>query len=69
MGIYSSPELLDWFVKEFPKHSKQKLDIGKSCIRFKKPDQIPFDLIGLLMQKMSVEDMIKLYEEKIKKVN
>jgi len=50
MGIYSSPELLDWFVKEFPKHSKQKLDIGKSCIRFKKPDQIPFDLIGLLMQ-------------------
>ncbi len=46
MGIYADKDLLDWFVTEFPKHSKLKLDMGKSCIRFKKPEQIPFELIG-----------------------
>lgn len=46
MGIYSNPELLDWFVAEYPKHSKQKLDMGKSCIRFKKLEEIPYELIG-----------------------
>ena len=62
MGIYANPELLDWFVAEFPKHSNQKLDMGKSCIRFKKMDQIPFDLIGELMQRITVNDWIKCYE-------
>lgn len=62
MGIYTNPELLNWFVSEYPKHSSQKLDIGKSCIRFKKPDQIPFDLIAELMQKTTVEDWINQYE-------
>jgi uncharacterized protein YdhG (YjbR/CyaY superfamily) len=46
MGIYAKPELLDWFVAEFPKHCKSKLDMGKSCIRFKKIDDIPFQLIA-----------------------
>lgn len=67
MGLYAIPGILDWFVKEYPKHCKLKLDMGKSCIRFKKPEQIPFDLIGQLMKKISVEDWIKVYEEKIKK--
>jgi hypothetical protein len=62
MGIYSDPELLDWFVAEFPKHSKQKLDMGKSCIRFKKLDDIPYDLVGQLMSKMTAEDWIAKYE-------
>ena len=62
MGIYATPELLDWFVKEYTKHSKRKLDMGKSCIRFKKMDDIPFDLIGELMQKMSPKDWIGKYE-------
>jgi len=62
MGIYADKNLLSWFESEFPKHSKSKLDMGKSCIRFKKPDQIPYDLIGELSQKMSVEAWIKLYE-------
>jgi hypothetical protein len=62
MGIYANPKLLDWFVNEFPKHSKSKLDMGKSCIRFKKADQIPYDLIAELMQKITVEDWIKLYQ-------
>lgn len=67
MGIYANPELLEWFKSEFSKHCKLKLDMGKSCIRFKKPDQIPFDLIAQLMQKMSVADWIKCYEFNFKK--
>jgi len=67
MGIYSDPELLDWFVAEYPKHSKQKLDMGKSCIRFKKPEEIPCDLIGELMKKMTVKQWVDLYESKLKK--
>ncbi|MES2798538.1 MAG: DUF1801 domain-containing protein [Bacteroidota bacterium] len=62
MGIYAKPALLEWFVNEYPKHSKAKLDMGKSCIRFKKMDQIPFDLISELARKMSPEDWIKTYE-------
>ena len=67
MGIYANQNLLDWFVAEYPKHSKQKLDMGKSCIRFKKLDQIPFELIGELMQKITVEDWISTYEKNYKK--
>ncbi len=66
-GIYADPNLHDWFVEEYPKHAKRKLDMGKSCIRFKKMEDIPYDLIGELMQKMSVEDWIALYEKNIKK--
>ena len=51
MGIYATPELLDWFMKEYPKHSKRKLDMGKSCIRFKEMEfdsQLPEDFFKLL---------------------
>ena len=67
MGIYSDPKLLNWFVSEYPKHSKQKLDMGKSCVRFKKLDEIPHTLIGELMKKMSVKDWIDFYEMTLKK--
>ena len=67
MGIYSDPQLLEWFVSEYPKHSQQKLDMGKSCVRFKKVDQIPYTLIGELMQKISANEWIEIYETKIKK--
>ena len=63
MGIYANDELLNWFVEEYPKHSKRKLDMGKSCIRFKKPDEIPFDLIAELCKKMSPKDWISIYEK------
>ena len=65
MGIYSKPELLDWFVKEYPKHMSTKLDMGKSCIRFKNVKKIPFDLIGELSGKMSVKEWVKLYKRAI----
>lgn len=63
MGLYADKKLLDWFTKEYAKQMKTKLDMGKSCIRFKKPDQIPFELIGALAGKMSVKDWIALYEK------
>lgn len=67
MGIYADPKLYDWFVKEYAKKVTGKLDMGKSCIRFKKPEQIPFDLIGELCTKMSPDDWIALYEKNYKK--
>ena len=67
MGIYSDQKLLDWFVSEFPKHTKQKLDMGKSCIRFKKMNDIPYKLIGELMSKVTVQDWISIYEKELKK--
>lgn len=67
MGVYADKKLYDWFVAEFPNHSKYKLDMGKSCIRFKKPDAIPFDLIGQLAAKMTPEQWIELYESQLKR--
>lgn len=67
MGIYAEPSLLDWFVSEFPKHSKSKLDMGKSCIRFKKMNDIPYELIGQLASKMTTEDWINKYESAFSK--
>lgn len=67
MGLYADPELLEWFVSEYPKHSKAKLDMGKSCIRFKKPEQIPYQLIGELISRMSAEEWIELYESILKR--
>ena len=66
MGIYSDPDLMKWFTEEYPKHATGKLDMGKSCIRFKKVDDIPNDLIGELCGKMSAREWIELYEEQIK---
>ena len=63
MGIYANPELLKWFTAEYPKHSKVKLDMGKACIRFKKPEHIPYKLIGELIKKVSVKEWIEGYEK------
>ena len=66
MGMYAENSLLHWFTAEYPKHCKTKLDMGKSCIRFKKMTDIPVDLIGELASKMTVEQWIDLYEKKFK---
>lgn len=66
MGIYADKKLLDWFTAEWPKHSKKKLDMGKSCIRFKKPEDVPIALIEQLAKKISPQDWIKLYEKNVK---
>ncbi len=67
MGIYADKEILKWFIAEYPKHSPTKLDMGKSCIRFKNPEQIPFKLIAELLRKVSVKDWIEVYESEIRK--
>ena len=67
MGIYANPDLLKWFTSEYPKHVKSKLDMGKSCVRFKKMDQIPYELIGELAKKMSPQQWIDLYQASFQK--
>ncbi len=66
-GLYANETLLQWFVDEYPKHSKIKLDMGKGCVRFKKIEAIPYELIAELVAKLSVDDWIKIYETQIKK--
>jgi len=62
-GLYSSPDHLQWFTDAYPLHSKYKLNMGKSCIRFKKVDHIPYALIAELATKMSVQEWIEIYEQ------
>ncbi|OEK09485.1 hypothetical protein A8C32_12285 [Flavivirga aquatica] len=67
MAMYSKKELLDWFTLEYAKRCKYKLDMGKSCIRFKKMDDIPFELIGELTAKISTQEWIDIYEGALNK--
>jgi len=64
MGIYADPKLLKWFTNNYAKVVETRLDMGKSCIRFKRMDAIPYDLIGKLATKMTPDDWIKLYEKR-----
>lgn len=67
MGLYADPALMEWFLKEYIAISTKKPDMGKSCIRFKKPEEIPFDLIASLSSKMSCQQWIDRYESLYKK--
>ena len=67
MGMYADLELTAWFTAEYPKHSKTKLDMGKSCVRFKKPDQIPLDLVRELASKVTPAQWIARYESIVKR--
>jgi hypothetical protein len=66
-GIYSDTKIHEWFVNEYPKHSKYKLDMGKSCVRFKKMNDIPYDLIAELAKKITLKQWVETYERVIKK--
>lgn len=66
-GIYADESLLEWFTDAYKKMVTTKLDMGKSCIRFKNPSHIPYELLGTLFTKMTVEDWIKQYESVIKR--
>jgi uncharacterized protein YdhG (YjbR/CyaY superfamily) len=68
MGLYAEKNLMDWFKNEYPKHTKAKLDMGKSCIRFKKPEHIPYELFGELASRVSVRVWIDHYENLINKM-
>lgn len=67
MGIYANRALLDWFTTAYPEHSKTKLDMGKGCVRFKKMNDIPYDLIAELVSKMNVQEWIDIYEKNLKR--
>jgi uncharacterized protein YdhG (YjbR/CyaY superfamily) len=67
MGVYANPALYEWFTTEYGKRVKTKLDMGKSCVRLKKMDQIPFDLFGELAAKMTVQEWVDLYEQNLKR--
>ena len=67
MGVYAIPELLKWFTEEYKKRVPGKMDMGKSCLRFSKPDKIPYDLIGELSSKITPDEWIAVYEKNIKR--
>lgn len=67
MCLYSDGKLLKWFQKEWPKHSSKKLDMGKSCIRFKKSEDVPLKLIGELAAKVTPAQWIEMYEAAFRK--
>ncbi|MBK8303418.1 MAG: DUF1801 domain-containing protein [Chloracidobacterium sp.] len=58
---------IEWFRQEWPKHSKKKLNMGKSCIRFTKLEDIPLDLIGELASKVTPQQWIEIYEKALKR--
>ena len=65
MGLYAG-KYLDWFTKEWSKTTDKKLDMGKSCIRFKKPEDVPMELIGELASKITPKEWIVMYEKNLK---
>jgi len=67
MGMYADPKLLAWFTQNYTQRTGKKPDMGKSCVRFKKPELIPYELIGELVKKMKANEWIALYEKQFKK--
>ncbi len=67
MGVYSDPKLLEWFVRSYKQNMWKKPNMGKSCIRFKKIEEIPYELIGELASKIAVQQWIQIYENSRKK--
>jgi uncharacterized protein YdhG (YjbR/CyaY superfamily) len=65
MGLYGNKEIEKWFIEEYTKRVTTKLDMGKSCIRFRNLALIPFDLIAELCRKITVDDYINYYEQTI----
>ena len=63
MGLYGNKKLREWFTNEWKKASPRKLDMGKSCVRFKKPDEIPYDLIGQLMTRITPQQWVEFYSK------
>ncbi|MCC6753974.1 MAG: DUF1801 domain-containing protein [Saprospiraceae bacterium] len=65
MGLYQGL-LLDWFLQSWPQYSSRKPDMGKSCVRFRNTQDIPFELIGALCRKISPNEWIRHYEATLK---
>lgn len=60
MGMYAIPGLYEWFVNEYTHRVGKAPDLGKSCLRFRPKQSIPYDLIGELFQKITVDQWIEV---------
>ena len=69
MGLYANPDLLKWFQEAHTKTGSRKLDMGKSCLRYKQASDIPYDLIGELVSKVTPDEWINWYEKATRKMN
>lgn len=67
MGLYTDDDLLEWYQKKYAAIVGKKPDMGKSCLRFKKTNDIPYDLLKELFQKITPQDWVKTYEQKVKR--
>ena len=67
MGIYADETVKNTFVAAYEQQFKRKLDMGKSCMRFKKEEHIPYDLIGKLVKQISVNEWIERYEKNLQR--
>ena len=63
--VYADEDLMNWFREEYAKRVPTKLDMGKSCIRFKNPKKVPVDLIAELATKVTPDEWIQTYESVI----
>ena len=64
LALYKG-ELLDWFTSKWDEISDKKLDMGKCCVRFKKPEDVPLKLIGELTARITPSQWIEQYEKTI----
>ncbi len=62
MCVYSHASISRWFEDEW-KATGKKLNMGKSCVRFKRLDDLPLELVGRVVAKVPVDDFIRIYEE------
>ena len=62
LGLYARPDLFKWFSDSYAALAVGKLDIGKSCIRFKNTSKIPYDLIAALCEKLTPEAFVAIYQ-------
>ena len=66
MNVYGHPETETWFRERY-RASGKKLDMGKSCVRFRKLDDLPLDLVGETVARTPVDEFIRVYEQSRKK--
>ncbi len=61
MGVYGDDGSQDWLRERWAATGK-KLDMGKSCLRFKRLDDLALDVLGEAIARTSVDDFIAAYE-------
>jgi len=67
MGLHADPSLMRWWTEAWARHVATRLDMGKGCVRFKKPETIPCELIGELCTRMTPERWIEIYDRSVRR--